>query len=130
MPGNVANNFIAVLKMTGYVFKKILVLPLLCVSVMFSTVCLAEEDGRELISSNTCIACHSVDSNQQRIGPPFPAIGLRYKGATSQKIDELSENIIAGTVGKWGVVPMVSHPNVTKSEARKMIVWILNQDSE
>lgn len=99
--------------------KKIL-LPIAALSLVVSFGSLAS-DGETIFKSNSCVACHAIDS--QLVGPAFTAIAEKYadeEGAAAT----LANHIQNGSQGRWGAMPM--GPNaVTEQEANTLAEWIL-----
>lgn len=89
----------------------------------------ADADGAHLIDQNGCIACHATKDMEQRIGPPFPAVALRYAGSDDATVARLADKVMHGGAGAWGVVPMVAHPKVSVDEAKAMVRWVLVQNA-
>ena len=87
----------------------------------------AEIDAAKLVENSDCIACHAATGMEQRIGPPFEAIALRYKGADAATIDKMATKVEKGGAGAWGVVPMASHPQLSHAETTAIVKWILSQ---
>lgn len=81
------------------------------------------EKGLQLIAESDCLQCHKV--SEPSIGPAYEVIAEKYKGNT-QVIDTLAERIINGSEGIWGSVPMISHPNLSKEDARSMVNYVLS----
>jgi cytochrome c len=71
-----------------------------------------------------CDECHAVAA--ARIGPPFIAIASRHRAEGPAAIEPLTQKIIHGGAGNWGVVPMVPNERVTPDEARELVRWILS----
>ena len=88
---------------------------------------LDDADAKLAFRLRGCNACHEVD--EQRIGPPYRAIALRY--AADHASDPLArENALAakirfGGAGAWGVVPMISNPSISQDEAISIARWIM-----
>jgi cytochrome c len=61
---------------------------------------------------------------KKSIGPAYKDIAKKYR-ASSQNIDELSKKIISGGGGVWGEQVMAAHPQVSKADAREMVIYIL-----
>nr|WP_293248847.1 hypothetical protein [Panacagrimonas sp.] len=72
-----------------------------------------------------CNSCHAPV--EFRIGPPYQAIGTRWSNDPEGRVQILAAKIRYGGVGAWGMVPMVSNPNITADEAEAISRWILAQ---
>lgn len=78
-------------------------------------------EGYRLISQSDCTSCHK--GNAKLIGPSYQQIADKYN---SQDTEKLAEIIINGGTGVWGQIPMSAHPNLSQSEAQKMVEYILS----
>jgi cytochrome c len=84
-------------------------------------------EGRQLIQSSDCKACHMDDA--KIIGPAYQEVAEKYEN-TEENITFLASKIIEGGSGNWGEVPMTPHPQHTQEEARKMAQYILSLNQE
>ncbi len=79
--------------------------------------------GKRLIDLSDCKACHSID--KKSIGPAYIDIAKKYRrGQTA--INQLAEKVIKGGGGVWGEQAMAAHPQVSPSDARDMVDYILS----
>jgi cytochrome c len=78
--------------------------------------------GLNLIANSDCLTCHKV--TEQLIGPAYEVVAAKYP-ATDEVIDTLAQTIIKGSVGKWGQVPMTSHPGLSNEDAKAMVKYIM-----
>jgi cytochrome c len=79
--------------------------------------------GKNLIESSDCISCHQFDAKS--IGPSYKAVSERY--ANNQKNREvLVDKVINGGSGVWGEHGMSAHPDLDKSDANRMVDYILS----
>jgi len=76
-----------------------------------------------LAKAKNCMACHSVD--KKVIGPSYKDIAGKYAGQ-SAAVDTLVGKVMKGGVGAWGPVPMPANPQLSESEARQLVQWILS----
>jgi cytochrome c len=81
------------------------------------------QEGLELISKSDCFTCHKVD--EPLTGPPYRDVANKYESQAPAIIPQLAEKIIKGGTGVWGQVPMLPHPNISQSDAEKMVKYIL-----
>jgi cytochrome c551/c552 len=88
---------------------------------------ITNEQVPQVMSAARCFGCH--DKLENRIGPPYVAIKSRYQN-DPRAVENLSEKIVAGGAGNWGVVPMVANTAVTLDQARVIVKWILTQSFE
>ncbi len=79
--------------------------------------------GLSLINSNNCLSCHKVD--EKLTGPSYKEIAAKYSN-TAENVEMLSKKIINGGQGNWGAIAMPAQPNITKSDANEMIIYILS----
>jgi cytochrome c len=76
------------------------------------------DDIQALLSKNTCLACHKVDT--KLIGPAY--IEVAKRNYTPERIVEL---IYKPNPANWpGYIPMAALPNVPKDEALAIGKWI------
>ena len=80
-------------------------------------------EGLELISKSDCFTCHKVD--EPLTGPTYRDVANKYASQAPGIIPQLADKIIKGGTGVWGQVPMLPHPNVSQSDAEKMVKYIL-----
>src|SRR4030095_9061610 len=69
-------------------------------------------------------SCHMKD--KKSIGPSYIQIARKYKGGTASTSDNLAKKIISGGVGVWGEHAMSAHPQLSNSDARTIVDYILN----
>lgn len=85
----------------------------------------SDASAKKFFNDRGCNACHGLD--EQRIGPSYRNVAARYAGDGPGQVDRLITKIRLGGGGAWGVVPMISNPNVAPDEAEKVVRWILSQ---
>ena len=81
------------------------------------------EKGLALVGKNDCLTCHKV--SEASTGPAYKAVAAKYAN-TPEIIDQLSNKVIKGGSGNWGVVPMTPHPNLSKDDAVAMVKYVLS----
>ncbi|GEO04817.1 hypothetical protein AAE02nite_24810 [Adhaeribacter aerolatus] len=81
------------------------------------------EKGKTLISKSDCLACHKDDA--KLVGPSYIDVANKYEN-TPKNIDFLVNKIIKGGAGSWGQIPMSPHPNLSATDAREMVNYILS----
>jgi cytochrome c len=79
-----------------------------------------------LINQSDCKACHSL--KKRSVGPSFLEVATRYQN--SDAVDKLANKIIKGGGGVWGDHAMSAHPQVSKEDAKAMVVYILSLTQE
>ena len=79
--------------------------------------------GKSIIDQSDCKACHFED--RESIGPSFVEVAKRYE-TQEDAVSYLSDKIIHGGGGVWGVNAMAAHPQHTMEEAEKMVAYILS----
>lgn len=81
------------------------------------------DPGEKLVNENDCSSCHAA--NRQSVGPPYAAIAKRYAGQVNA-ISKLTARVRKGGSGSWGDVAMTPHPDLTDTQAKQMLTWILS----
>jgi cytochrome c len=76
----------------------------------------------ELAKRKACLTCHGV--SKRIVGPSFREVAAKYHrdGAAEGK---LLEKLQRGGGGVWGPIPMPPNPDLTESDARTLVQWIL-----
>lgn len=89
---------------------------------------LAASNAKSLIQSNGCSSCHA--EKQKMVGPAWGWVAYRYKGKKGA-VNSVADFIINGGVGYWkpwtSGIPMPSHPNLSKAQAKVIAKWVLSQ---
>jgi len=78
--------------------------------------------GQLLINKNDCKSCHMPD--KKSIGPSYLEVAKRYKGKDGA-VELLSQKIIKGGVGVWGEHAMSAHPQISSSDSKAIVEYIL-----
>lgn len=78
----------------------------------------------KLATAKNCMACHSVANKV--VGPAYKDVAAKYAGQKDAEA-KLVKKVIAGGSGAWGAIPMPANPQVTETEARTLVKWILSQ---
>ena len=81
------------------------------------------EKGLALVGKNDCLTCHKI--NEASTGPAYKAVAAKYPN-NAEVIDSLSNKVIKGGAGNWGMVPMTPHPNLSKDDAVAMVKYVLS----
>jgi len=80
-----------------------------------------------LMNSNGCFACHSVDTKM--VGPSFKMVADKYRGQKGAEM-MLAKKIISGGNGHWdditGGVMMPPHPGLSMDQAQSIAKWVLS----
>lgn len=79
----------------------------------------------EMKTSN-CFNCHGFDNKV--IGPSFNDINKKYK-PTAANIALLEKRIKEGSTGVWGKTPMPTHPELSATQIKNMVQWIMQNAS-
>jgi cytochrome c len=82
--------------------------------------------GAYLISSNDCKSCHMVD--KASLGPSFIDVATKYKD-DKNAVPHLADKVISGGSGVWGERAMAAHPNLSRSDAERIVKYILSLQS-
>lgn len=80
------------------------------------------QKGLELIAKSDCLTCHKV--SEKLIGPAYKEVAAKYEN-TEENIAMLTGKIIKGGQGVWGQIPMTAHPQLSESDAKQMVKYIL-----
>ncbi|TDU31288.1 cytochrome c551/c552 [Panacagrimonas perspica] len=84
--------------------------------------------AKKLFNARGCNACHGAE--EQRIGPSYQVIAMRYSGEYATDavglVEKLATKIRYGGTGAWGMVPMISNPTISQVEAESISRWILS----
>jgi cytochrome c len=86
----------------------------------------AHADPLALAQDKHCLSCHAID--HKVVGPAYRDVAKRYALDPAASI-RLSEKVIRGGAGSWGVVPMPANNQVSAEQARELVDWILKQKS-
>jgi cytochrome c len=82
-----------------------------------------KQRGEVLVAYSDCYTCHTIDVRSK--GPAFKDIAKRYP-VTDGYINLLAYKIIMGGSGAWGYPVMAPHPDISLSDARMMVKFILS----
>ena len=80
------------------------------------------EKGLNLIAKSDCFTCHKL--REASVGPSYGDVAKKYSN-TPENIGLLADRIIKGSQNVWGSVPMNAHSALTKTDAEKMVKYIL-----
>lgn len=80
------------------------------------------QEGMRLMHKYHCQQCHAIDKTLS--GPSLRAIAKRYASDPHAR-GVVSTNILNGSVGSWGAVPMPP-VHVSKADLRPLVDWILS----
>jgi cytochrome c len=92
-------------------------------STVKTTTMVADTAGMALIKKNDCLTCHKID--EKIIGPSYTDVANKYT-ASEAVIDTLANKVIKGGSGVWGQVPMSAHPDLSLTDAKEMVKYILS----
>ena len=76
----------------------------------------------DLAQKKNCTSCHAI--GQKVIGPAYKDVAAKYAGQ-ADAVARLSQKVMKGGSGVWGVVPMPANPQVSEAEAKQLVQWIL-----
>jgi cytochrome c len=80
-------------------------------------------NGEKLVNQSDCLSCHALDT--QVAGPSWKAIARRYASQPGSAA-RLAAKVRKGGGGAWGDVAMTPHNDLTDSQSRQMVDWILS----
>lgn len=78
--------------------------------------------GQAAIRQSDCLNCHAA--SQKVVGPAFIEIADRYRTDGAGKKQAI-ENVLKGSSGVWGDIPMLPHPQLSRNQATTMVNWIM-----
>lgn len=96
-------------------------LVVLAVSTLMSGAAMANAD---LAKAKNCMACHAAANKV--VGPSYKDIAAKYAGQKDAE-GKLVQNVLKGSSGVWGAVPMPANGQVSEAEAHTLVKWILSQ---
>ena len=76
----------------------------------------------DLAQKKNCMACHAVA--QKVIGPAYKDVAAKYAGQPDA-VARLSQKVMKGGTGVWGVAVMPANPQVSEAEAKQLVQLIL-----
>lgn len=79
-------------------------------------------EGKSLIEGSDCLGCHKLD--ETLIGPSYKEVAAKYEN-TPENVEMLADQIINGSSGVWGNVPMPAH-GFSRENAKFMAQYILS----
>jgi cytochrome c len=82
----------------------------------------ADPPGETLFKGNNCVTCHTVD--HKLVGPSLVDVAKKFAGQPDA-VPTLTDAIKKGHVGTWGQVPMPPHPELSDSQIKSIVDWIL-----
>jgi cytochrome c len=81
--------------------------------------------GEKLMAKSDCRTCHNP--KVQTVGPGYVQIAERYKNEPAN-IEKLTQKVIKGGSGTFGIAAMSAHPDLTPEDAKAMIAYVLSFD--
>ena len=79
-------------------------------------------EGKTLIEGSDCLGCHKLE--ETLIGPSYKEVAAKYEN-TPENVEMLTDQIINGSSGVWGNVPMPAH-GFSRENAKFMAQYILS----
>lgn len=76
----------------------------------------------DLFKKQNCFACHAA--NSKLVGPSLAEIAIKYKNQPSSEA-MLTEKVIKGGIGVWGVIPMPAQNQLSTTDSQTLVKWIL-----
>ncbi len=84
--------------------------------------------GEQVIANSDCLSCHA--ETHKVTGPAWSQVSGKFRGhLQTPVIAALTTAVLEGSVGKWGSVPMPAHPELSETEARAAVSYILSRDT-
>jgi len=94
----------------------------IAVLVVTGLLSLSAQASEALARKNDCMGCHAVAT--LLVGPAYKDVAAKYAGqADAQAM--LVQSIRNGSMGKWGNLPMPTHPKLSEVDARSLAAWVL-----
>ena len=81
--------------------------------------------GEKLMAKTDCRTCHNAEV--KTVGPAYADIAKRYR-TTPANIEKLTQKVINGGSGVWGIAAMSAHPGLSVEEAKTMVSYVLSLD--
>lgn len=81
------------------------------------------DQGKILMSKSDCLSCHRPTI--KLIGPSFHDIALKYP-PTTENYTLLVHKVIKGGSGNWGPITMSPHANLSATDVKKIVAYILS----
>lgn len=85
----------------------------------------AVHPGVKLIAKSDCRTCHN--EAVKTVGPAYVDIAKKYKN-TLANVEKLTQKVINGGAGVWGIAAMSAHPNLKLEDAQTMVSYVLSLD--
>lgn len=79
--------------------------------------------GQILLGKNDCKSCHMP--NKRSVGPSYLEVAQKYKGK-SGAVETLAQKVIKGGSGVWGDHAMSAHPQLSVTDARSIVEYIMS----
>lgn len=87
----------------------------------------AVEEGEALVNASDCKTCHH--KTNKVIGPAHEEVAKKYE-FTEANVKLLADKVIKGGSGVWGPIAMTPHPDLSQTDAEKMVRYVLSLDGE
>ena len=85
---------------------------------------LADPSMLALAKARNCMSCHNIDIKV--VGPAYKDVASKYRSDKAAPA-RLAAKVMEGGGGVWGVVKMPSNPQVSETEAKQLVAWVLSQ---
>ncbi|QHT70061.1 carbohydrate-binding protein [Rhodocytophaga rosea] len=83
--------------------------------------------GKKLMDASDCKSCHMLD--KKSAGPSYISVAKKYKN-DPEAVNKLATKVIQGGGGVWGDAVMTAHPQLSLSDAKDIIQYVLSLDAE
>ncbi|MCX6204687.1 MAG: PKD domain-containing protein, partial [Bacteroidetes bacterium] len=87
----------------------------------------ANIEGKVLTQTMDCKSCHK--EAEKSIGPAFTLVSAKY-AKSPDIVNYLSQKIRKGGAGVWGDVAMAAHPNISESDLKQIIQYVIGLSSK
>jgi cytochrome c len=76
-----------------------------------------------LANAHKCFSCHNID--KKVVGPAWRDVAARYRGMDWAE-DTLIAKVRQGGAGAWGSIPMIPHSEMTQTDIKALVKFILS----
>lgn len=81
--------------------------------------------GEKIMAKSDCRTCHNA--TVKTVGPSYTDMAQRYKN-TPENQESLSQKVMKGGAGVWGVAAIGAQPDLQPEDAKAMVAYVLSLD--
>ena len=78
--------------------------------------------AQAMMQKDGCAACHAID--KKVVGPAYQDVAAKYKGDKAA-VAKLADKVKKGGSGVWGSIPMPPNAQVSDTDIKELVGWIL-----